>query len=167
MNATIEKIYSRIEEDGDCWEWKGAFQSCGATPMIHWGNKVIAVRRLVAIEMGKNVTGKVVTCSCRNELCVNPDHIMVVTRKQLQVILAKERTYHTSPVRRMRISQIAREKLAKITYEQAMQIRQAEGTQRAIAAMFGVSQATVNKIKLGVTWQDYTNPFVQLLGIKK
>lgn len=163
MKELIERVRRHIDEIGDCWEWNGATQTKSPTPMINYQRKVKPVRRLLAETLGKNITGKFVTCKCRNELCVNPDHLLIVTRKRLQEIVSKERNYTSNPVRMKKLADKARLN-SKLTLELAAEIREAEGTQRAIAARYGISQATVSVIKRGVTWRDYSNPFAQLIG---
>ena len=125
--------------------------------------KVKPVRRHIAEAMGLPVQGKLATYRCGNPLCVHPDHLMVITRKKLQQRIAKEQSHQMNPLRRKKISDRARIH-AKLTLEQAQAIRDAEGTQREIAKLFGITQATVSVIKRGVTWRDYTNPFTQLIG---
>lgn len=166
VQALIEAIRKHIEEIGDCWEWTGATQSNAPTPTMRWNGKVKAVRRFIVEARGKPLHNKLATCKCRNELCVNPDHVMLVSRKQLQDLVAKERQYQTNPVRMKKLSEKARRR-AKLTPEQVEQIREAEGTQRLIAAQFGITQATVSCIKRGKTWRDYSNPFAGLFGGKK
>ena len=163
MDELIERVRRHIDEVGDCWEWNGATQSTAPTPMINWKRKVQPVRRLLASELGKRIKGKFVTCKCRNELCVNPDHLLVVTRKRLQKMLSKERNYTSNPVRNKKLAEKARLN-CKLSVELAAEVREADGTQRAIAARFGISQATVSVIKRGKTWRDYSNPFAQLIG---
>ena len=142
MDELIERVRLHIDEIGDCWEWNGAMQSNSPTPAINWKRKVQPVRRLLASELGKQITGKFVTCKRRNELCVNPDHLLIVTRKRLQEMLAKERNYQVSPVRMKKLADKARQN-SKLTVELAAEIREAEGTQRAIAARFGVTQLSL------------------------
>lgn len=138
-------------------------QSNAPTPMINYKQRVQPVRRALAQHMGKAITNKLVTCKCRNELCVNPDHLLVVTRKRLQEMVTKERKYTSNPVRMQKLATKARAH-AKLTPELAAEIREADGSQREIAARYGISQATVSVIKRGVTWRDYSNPFAQLIG---
>ena len=163
MKELIERVRKHIEEIGDCWEWTGAMQSNAPTPMINYKQKVQPVRRALAQHMGKSITNKLVTCKCRNELCVNPDHLLVVTRKRLQEMVSKERKYTSNPVRMQKLAAKARAH-AKLNPELAAEIREADGTQREIAARYGITQATVSVIKRGVTWRDYSNPFAQLIG---
>lgn len=163
MKELTERVRRHIEEIGDCWEWTGAMQSNAPTPMINYNRKVQPVRRALAEKMGKSIKGKLVTCKCRNELCVNPDHLLVVTRKRLQEMVSKERKYTSSPVRMRKLAEKARAH-SKLTPELAAEIREADGSQREIAARYGISQSTVSVIKRGVTWRDYSNPFAQLIG---
>ena len=163
MKELIERVRGHVEEIGDCWEWNGAMQSNAPTPTMNYKGRVGSVRRFLAEAQGKAVKGKLVTCKCRNELCVNPDHLLVVTRKRLQEMVSKERNYTSNPVRMKKLADKAREN-SKLNSELAAEIRDAEGTQREIAKQFGITQATVSVIKRGVTWRYYTNPFTQLIG---
>lgn len=163
MDALVKRIYDRCEEYGECWEWSGAFQSKRTTPVIHYGERVLAVRRLLAEHMGHNMDGKIATYDCGNELCVNPAHILVTTRKKLSKRIAADLKYHMNPVRMKKLSDSARSR-GKLTMELARQIREAPGSQRQIAAQFGISQATVSFIVRNRTWREYTNPFLQLFG---
>lgn len=163
MAALIERLHRHVQFIGECWEWEGAVQSSAPTPMMRWGEKTMPVRRVIAMQQGLDVHQRVVTCSCRNDLCVSPDHVVVMTRRKLQKIIAKERNYQSNPLRMKRVSDKARVH-AKLTLELAAEIREADGPQREIAARYGITQATVSSIKRGKTWRDYTNPFAQILG---
>lgn len=163
MTKLIEKVRKHIEEVGDCWEWYGALQTCGATPTIRYQGKTGAVRRMLAIEAGMAVEGKVVTSRCGNELCVCPDHLAVVTRKVLQKRITKKTRHQSNLVRMQKLAESARAH-SNLNLELVQQIRDAEGSQRDIAKRFGISQATVSVIKRGLTWRDYSNPFAQLIG---
>jgi len=159
----LEYVKARSEEIGDCWDWKGALQACGTTPMMRHQGKTISVRRLIMQDQGFEVEGKVATCTCGNHLCVNPEHLELITRKRLTKRVASKINRSISVLRMAKISSVARQH-SKINKQIAEEIRQAEGTQREIARRFGVSQATVSVIKRGLTWRDYNNPFAQLIG---
>lgn len=166
MKELIDRIRERIEEIGDCWEWTGALQAKSPTPVMRYKQRTSQVRRFIAIAMNKKLDGRLVTCKCRNELCVNPDHILVVTRKRLQEMLAKERQYQTNPVRMKKLADKARTR-SKLTPALVDEIKNAEGTQRAIAKQYGITQAAVSSIKRGRTWKEYSNPFAGLYGVRK
>lgn len=152
-----------VIEVGECWEWQGALQSNAPVPTMNFNGKVGPVRRHIAEHLGMPVEGKLATCNCGNALCVNPEHVVLVTRKKLQQRIAKEIRHAVNPVRMKKLSDRARAQ-GKLTLEQAQAIRDAVGKQRDIAAQFSVTQATVSAIKRGRTWRDYTNPFAQLIG---
>lgn len=157
----IDTIKKHVVEEGDCWNWTGALQSCGSVPTMRWQGKTAAVRRFVLLDQGVDLAGRLATYTCDNPECVNPEHLAPTTRRRVQVRTVAESKYTSNPMRRKRVSDQARLR-SKLTLDQALAIREADGTQDDIAARFGVSQATVSVIKRGVTWQDYTNPFARL-----
>lgn len=112
--------------------------------------------------LGKRVKGRLVTSRCGDLKCMAPDHVMVVHRKLLQQRTAERTDYGSDPARKARLSVAAR-KRSRINEEIAEQIRQAEGPYRSIASRFGVLFDTVQKIKSGRYWKDYSNPFAGLI----
>lgn len=163
MTPLQEFVKNRCILHEECWEWTGAVQSEGATPTMRYKRRVGGVRRFLAIDIGMNVDKRIVTHKCGNPACVNPAHILVVKRAKLQQRIAKERNYQTNPLRQKKIADIARSK-SKLNMSIVSQIRSAEGSQRKIAAEYGITQATVSCIKSGRTWRDYSNPFAALVG---
>lgn len=156
----IDLIKKHVVEEGDCWNWTGALQSCGSVPTMRYNKQTGSVRRFVLLDHGVELTKRLATYTCGNELCVNPEHLAPATRKAVQKRTAK--TGHLlDPMRCKRVSDKARLR-SKLTLDQALAIRYAEGSQDDIAAQFGVSQATVSVIRRGKTWRDYSNPFARL-----
>ena len=163
----LKLLEKNSEEVGDCWEWTGALQVRSPTPVMRFQQQTNQVRRFIAQAKGRQLDGdRLVTCKCRNELCVNPDHVVVVSRKRLQEMIAQERQYQTNPVRMKKLAEKARLR-SKLTPEQVEEIRNAEESQRAIAARYGITQGAVSSIKCGRTWKDYSNPFAALFGGRK
>jgi hypothetical protein len=83
------KLWQKATRGGpdDCWEWKGAKSS--GTPMVFIGvpgtpGRTISARKIIWEQTrGEDVpAGSIVTNSCQNRLCVNPNHIIVVTRRE-------------------------------------------------------------------------------------
>lgn len=159
----LEYLRARSEEVGECWEWTGALQSARGSPVMRHERVAQPVRRVIAIELGMQVKGRMATVRCCNSLCVRPEHVVVLTRKQLQQRTAKVTQLHANPTRCRKLAQTAR-RTAKLTEAQVAEIRALEGlTQRQIAARYGITQATVSAIRRGVKWKDYSNPWLQLL----
>jgi predicted XRE-type DNA-binding protein len=163
MSHLIDTITKHVVEDGDCWNWTGALQSCGATPTMNYKRKVGAVRRFILLERGPAPAGRpIATYTCGNPLCVHPEHTDWSKRKAVQQRTTQEQGHQNVAVRNKKIADNARQR-GKLTLELAEQVREAEGFQHEIAVRFGISQATVSSIKLGKTWRSYTNnPFAGL-----
>jgi hypothetical protein len=159
---TLDDILARCEVVGDCWHWQGG-KSHGAPYLRHGASSVPVRRYIVEVLKAKSVEkGLLVTCKCGNADCVNPKHIAVYTREQLQQATAKRTKYAMDITRRAKLAMAARAR-SSLTMDIARQIREAEGPQRAIAKAFGVSFDTVNKIKSGKTWNEFDNPFLRLI----
>lgn len=150
---TIEMIHARSIEDGDCWVWRGG---CGhGTPHMSENAKSVPVRRWIAQHhLGKQIKGAFATNSCGNPLCVAPDHVLVVTRARLQKLVSDRIKYQKNPMRNAKISAKKRAQ-SKFSPDFVEQIRVAEGSQRAVAKRFGVSQDFVNKLRNGKVWKTY------------
>ncbi len=165
------QAHAVADEDTGCWNWNGATQSGSRdpVPVIRWGRKVNAVRRLLALELfGKShawhLSGRkyVATYGCGNPNCVQPEHVVVQLRQTVQrrsALAARQ-----NPMRGYRQATKARATHAVLDADKAAQIRLDPRAQKAIAADYGVSQATVSSIKRGRTWREYTdNPFKGLM----
>lgn len=163
MSRLIDTITKHVVEDGDCWNWTGAMQTCGATPTMRWQGKTGAVRRFILLERGPNQPTMVGTYTCGNPLCVKPEHTTWAIRRTVQRRTTAEQGHQNNVLRNKKVADKARQH-SKLTHEQALAVREAEGNQYEIAARFGVSQATVSAIKLGKTWRSYAgNPFAGLM----
>ena len=121
------------------------------------------------MQMGMELDGQpaLVTVKCANRLCVNPEHVITVTRQQLQQRTAKVTQLHTNPARCRKLAQSARRK-GKLSEAQVAEIRAIDGMkQRDIAALYGITQSTVSAIRRGAKWKDYSNPYLQLMGVNR
>jgi len=82
-DADIERFWSKVDAEGDCWEWTagriGEYGSFG----IHRGgtDRRWRVHRFAWEELiGRIPDGLVIDHRCRNTICVNPAHLETVTR---------------------------------------------------------------------------------------
>jgi hypothetical protein len=88
--------------------------------------------------------GLLVCHRCDERLCVNPEHLFVGTQKDnIADMISKGRAcrgvLHHS---------------VRLTEDQVRQIRVADGTQREIAALFGISQTNVSQIRQRKGWKQ-------------
>lgn len=158
----IEYLHERCLEDGDCWIWQLACSSNG-TPKFTHERKQLAVRRVMAELIGKNVEGKLATNTCGNPRCVNPDHIKVTGKSEMMKMVVKRTGYPQQIARRKKISDSKRQ-IAKITLEQAMEVRNSDETIEQAAERAGISKGVAWRIRVGKTWKDYGNPWGALIG---
>lgn len=166
MSTLLETIRGRCVEVGECWEWQGACNTRSQSPFMKFNGRPILVRRALAIELGKRVTGKCVTVKCGTRTCVNPEHFVLLTRSELSSRTAATIDYR-NPLRVARISASVRRSSVKLTPEDAEAIRvaSAAGVRRyVLAEQYGVALSTITSIVHGRTWRDYSSPWLQLLN---
>lgn len=157
-------IYARCKEDGDCWIWQRGTSGNG-TPTMHppGGGKQIGARRYLAAGLGLSIEDRFVTTTCRNKLCMAPEHLLVVTRSKLGKLNHAHTGYASNIARCKKISDTKRERYAKITAAQAAEIRNSDETGEAVALRIGISKATAQRIRAGGIWKDYSSPFAGLM----
>jgi predicted XRE-type DNA-binding protein len=149
-NATerFNKKY-QIQENG-CWLWTGGtrLNSKGVAYPRHHNDdqKSIGAHRF-AYELvhGAIPKGMYVCHKCDTPICVNPNHLFVGTHHDnMRDMVQKKRSF---------IGRGENKKgRAKLTNEQAQQIRFMQFSQSKIAALFGVSQNTISRIKRGESY---------------
>jgi len=131
------------EPNSGCWLWSGPVDDCGYG-RFRVGRQKVRVHRL-SYEMHCEAipAGMVVRHKCDVPACVNPDHLAVGT------------PYDNVQDKVTRQRQARGERLpsVKLSEDAVRAIRAMSGTQREIAALFGVSHRTVGNIKRGIDWR--------------
>lgn len=160
---TLETIKARCIEEGDCWLWQ-----CGTshgTPAIRHNGTIVYMRRYIVTELQGVVipARRLVSMCCGTKLCVNPDHIRVYTRAQLQTYTAKRTDYGRDPVRNARIA-AKRQAQSPLDWDRVREIRSMEGSDRAIARQLGLNFSTIYEIRRNITWRETCNPWAGLLA---
>lgn len=162
QSYTLATIQERTVEEGDCWLWQ-AGKSHGAPALRHDGQVVLVRRFITEVLHGKTVPpGRLVSMSCDNLDCVNPDHIGIYTRKQLQQRTAARTQFGSDPVRNLKIARV-KQKASSLGWEKVREIRAMEGSIRQIARDLGMHFDTVRRIRQGATWKE-ASPFAGLLA---
>lgn len=161
---TLETLLRRTTEEGDCMLWDGYLGN--GTPMVYHDGKLIQVRKLVLILTNVPPRGQYTTCRCGDPLCVAPQHIVQRTTKEQHRLMglrvSKSATNHA---RIAKITKARRSKLAKITQEQANEIRVSSESGPVLGARYGITKSQVRNIKIGRSWStalDFGNPFAGL-----
>lgn len=92
MQKTDVRFWSKVSENGDCWEWTGAGTSSGASghgqfivkagtktkKRVLVGSHVYAYKTLI----GNYACNLEIDHLCRNPKCVNPFHLEPVTHRE-------------------------------------------------------------------------------------
>lgn len=161
---TLERIQSKCIEDGDCWIWQGQFIS--HAPRIWKGDKYVSVRQEVVTFLGKlRPEAEYFGTTCRNPMCVCPDHIAQRTKaEQLQMRARLGSTGTSLQMRSRRAAETMRAKVGKVTQEQAREIRVADRTLKDLSEEYGIAMETVRRIRAGMTRKDNSNPFAGLMA---
>lgn len=75
------KIRVRIEDNG-CWTWLGKKAKNGYGHIFSLGKTYLAHRISYELYVGKIPRGLVIDHKCRNRICINPEHLEIVTLKE-------------------------------------------------------------------------------------
>jgi hypothetical protein len=161
MTVTMQKIHARCIECGDCWLWQGA--GADKVPLVRSPGRgpLVPVRRVVLELRGITVGNRLAIPSCGNPQCVAPGHAKAATRAQLNQMTTDRLRYQQRASRNAKISQKARAR-ASLDEAKVAEIRASDLPQRALAAIYGVSQSTIGEAKNGANWKDYSSPFLGL-----
>lgn len=157
---TLATIQERTVEEGDCWLWQ-AGKSHG-TPALRHDGRIVQVRRFIAeVLQGRTVPGgRMVSMTCDNLDCVNPAHIGIYTRKQLQQRTAARTQYGSDMARNLKIARI-KQQASSLDWQKVREIRAMEGSIRQVARELGMNFDTVRLIRQGITWKE-ASPFAGL-----
>lgn len=156
---TIKTLRERCAEVGDCLEWPGKSRH----PMVRHMGRTMLVRRLVLELVGKQIPAdKRAVMSCENRLCINPDHIVMRSHRE---IMARQGALGklSDPARVAKIAATKREKYAKLTMADARAIRASPETHEKTAAKYGIHPSKVASIRQHRCWRElHGNPFAGL-----
>lgn len=154
----IDKLRHRCREEGDCLIWTGR-HSVSNVPRL--GNA--SLRRLIYAEANGPFQDRfLVTTTCGNALCINPEHLKTTTKSAVL-----KRAYATSDlaVRRSITSTRTARANAKLSIEAAREIRASGETIKVLAARYGVHQSLISFVRRGQAWKESAaaNPFQGLM----
>jgi len=154
-------IRGKCTADGECWTWDGAMHH--GMPVVRHGRQVVNVRRHIAAHIQlQRVAGLLASTLCHNPACCAPDHIRMLTRRQLQKRTARRVGPQQGALRNARLSILARRRSVLDAASVAL-IRGSDRTGRDLAQELGVSLSCVQKVRRFETWRDFANPFSGLM----
>ena len=157
--AALERVRERCKDDAGCWIWQNATSKAGYPLMKPSGRRCLLVRRWVMELVGLDPAGKLVTASCGDKRCCNPEHLYTSTHAAIAKQAAKRGAFSSAT----RAAKIAKARRAgantKLTEAIAAEIRASSDTHKTLAARYSVSTATVWRIRSGAGWKNYASPW--------
>lgn len=78
----FEKIFARVEPTGFCWHWTGGLNNCGYGQVGFNGRTTPAHRAVYELLVGPIPKGLQLDHLCHVRICVNPDHLEPVTKRE-------------------------------------------------------------------------------------
>lgn len=163
-DLTPQDLLDRSDEVGECWIWNQATSDAGYPIMKVRGCGCRLVRRLAAELAGHELKPRQpVVTTCDEKKCVRPEHCLPSSNQAVAQKAADAGAF-SQPQRGAKIAAGRRAKSAKLTMEQAMEIRNSTEVGHVLAARYGIDKSRVNAIKRGEAWKDYANPFTGLFA---
>jgi hypothetical protein len=158
---SLQYIKIRCVEIGDCWEWASPLSKPErrANPEVRVGKYKGSARRYAYTQArGEIRPGWVVSPTCGNPYCINPEHQAQMTKRQCIQKAAKDgRLGGTKPKRTASVRS-----RAKLSLEIAREIRARHEPGYVLAEVYGVDRSLIHRIKNGTCWRDESNPFARL-----
>lgn len=156
-------IIEKTDEIGDCWIWNSATTQNGYPILKIRGCGCKLVRpQVFLMNGGKLKPRQPVDVTCDERKCVNPAHLKASSVSEIAKKAAKRGAF-SGKARSAKIAAARRDK-AKLTIEQAREIRMSQESGPVLAKRYGVNRSVINGIKAGTRWKDYTNPFAGLIA---
>jgi len=147
----IERFHKKYEiNKSECWIWIAGtrLNSKGVAYPRHWTDdrKSIGAHRFSFELVHGAIPKSMYVChKCDTPLCVNPDHLFVGTHQDNMRDMVQKRRSFTGRGEN-------KKGRAKLTNQQADQIRKMNISHTKIAALFGVSTTTIGRIKCGESY---------------
>lgn len=166
ITPMLERIRGRCKVEDGCWIWTGAVSTSRnhKKPVMNVNDKTVAVRRIVAQEIGLDVSVKRASLNCGNHLCVSPYCVVSRSQKEVAQRCSDNLQHQKRPSRNVKQRD---NKAKKMSIEIAREIRASELSTADLAAAHGISLSHVCNIRRHACWKEYTgNPFAGL-GARK
>ncbi len=76
-----ERFWSKVDAEGDCWEWTSTLVSGYGSFFVGRGRRVLAHRHCYELLVGEIPKSLQIDHLCRNRRCINPDHLEPVPQQ--------------------------------------------------------------------------------------
>lgn len=157
---TLEWLQARVREDEDgCWIWTLYINEDGE-PRARVAGKSVAARRVLWRSIHDREPGELqVAVRCKKPGCMHPNCLLA--RSKSAALTGRKH----SLTHRMRIAKATRTRSYALPEEEVRAVRASKLSGVEEAKRLGKSASSINNIRRGEAWRDYTNnPFAGLGG---
>ena len=143
-----QRFWRHVDQSGKCWEWKASLTASGYGKFKIDGKSVQAHRVAYQISTGKSAEGFLVTHTCDNKKCVNPDHLRLGTHSSNAI-----EAYERGPLA-LRKGELHHR--AKLSAQQVVEIRNLYKSgigYKKLAKKYGVDRVSIRSIVKGELWK--------------
>lgn len=145
-----ERFWAKVAKAGpdECWLWKATLGNHGYGVLsVRHGETETSHRLAWSFTNGPIPDGAFVLHKCDVRACCNPRHLALGTQ-------ADNIGHMWSRGRQQKYPKGETHHCAKLTWEIVAEIKAATGSNRKVAAMFGIGRQTVQDIRAGKRWQN-------------
>ena len=156
-NMQLEKIHARCTECGDCLLWQGKTSQAGHPALYGTTGR----RSVWETAFGPIPAGNMVTVTCGQILCLNPDHLKLTNKAEVSRI--NNARLDVKAKRSASSARTNQRNLGKITMDIAREIRASNKLGKDWAAEIGCSATLISHVRCNRTWKETNNPFAGLM----
>ena len=155
---SFKSVHDRCIEVGECWIWAGRLNPANYPMASHQGVNVLVRRRVfeMANDWVPDGRGTVVTDTCGERACCNPEHLRAASRSSVVKAAAKRVNQQATYGRRL-AAKVNSPGGVKLSLAIAREIRSDDRNCVQIARTLGVSASAVQKIRQGKIWRETAN----------
>lgn len=169
---TIQRFWSKVNKDGECWIWTGAKLKAGYGKFtVAHQTWTLAHRVAYEIAFGP-IPGSLFVCHhCDNPSCVRPEHLFAGTPSDNMrdcsnkgrnpvhqnpdcVLRGDRHPYRINPNLHARGERVGG---SKLTWEKVREIRRLSSnghTRAELARQFSITAVMVSRIARGINWKE-------------
>lgn len=140
-----------MEQDGDCWIWRGHVDDRRRI-RVHFQGESTSMGQVIGfLRTGKRPTKAVWVRTCNSDMCCNPEHWGPSTMSAVQ----RRNPAANLSLRKLKVT-IACRAIAKIDEEKARDIRESTEPYAVRAKRHGLSISHTGRIARGEAWKPTT-----------
>jgi carbonic anhydrase/acetyltransferase-like protein (isoleucine patch superfamily) len=146
-DKAIERLKGnvRIESGSGCWLWRGSLHANGYGKFSIGMRTLLAHRASYELFVG-TIPSKMFVCHrCDVRSCVNPEHLFVGSHAENMLDMRQKGRAHKV------IGSMARN--AKLSEDDVIDIRNSDGSVKALSVLYGVSHGLISDVRHGKKWR--------------